>query len=39
LITLSPYDAEDCKGLLKAAVRNPNPVVFLENKTLYEEIF
>lgn len=31
LITLSPYDAEDCKGLLKAAIRDPNPVMFLEN--------
>ena len=31
LITLSPYDAEDCKGLLKAAIRHPNPVMFLEN--------
>jgi pyruvate dehydrogenase E1 component beta subunit len=39
LITLCPYDAEDCKGLLKAAVRNPNPVMFLENETLYGEIF
>lgn len=29
LITLSPYDAEDCKGLLKAAIRDPNPVMFL----------
>lgn len=29
LITISPYDAEDCKGLLKAAIRDPNPVVFL----------
>lgn len=29
LITLTPFDAEDCKGLLKAAVRNPNPVMFL----------
>ena len=35
LITLSPYDAEDCKGLLKAAIRDPNPVVFLENENLY----
>ena len=29
LITISPYDAQDCKGLLKAAIRDPNPVVFL----------
>lgn len=39
LITLSPYDAEDCKGLLKAAIRNPNPVMFLENENLYGEHF
>jgi pyruvate dehydrogenase E1 component beta subunit len=31
LITLSPYDAEDCRGLLKSAIRYNNPVVFLEN--------
>lgn len=31
LITIAPYDAEDCKGLLKAAIRDENPVVFLEN--------
>jgi len=31
LVTVSPYDAEDCKGLLKASIRDPNPVVFLEN--------
>lgn len=35
LITIAPYDAEDCKGLLKAAVRGDNPVVFLENENLY----
>jgi len=29
LITICPYDAEDCKGLLKAAIRNGNPVAFL----------
>lgn len=39
LITLSPYDAEDCKGLLKAAIRDPNPVMFLENENLYGESF
>lgn len=31
LITICPYDAQDCKGLLKAAIRDPNPVMFLEN--------
>jgi pyruvate dehydrogenase E1 component beta subunit len=30
-----PYDAEDARGLLKAAIRDPNPVVFLENELLY----
>lgn len=39
LITITPYDAEDCRGLLKAAIRNPNPVVFLENENLYGETF
>jgi pyruvate dehydrogenase E1 component beta subunit len=29
LVTLSPYDAEDCRGLLKSAIRSNNPVVFL----------
>ena len=29
LITVSPYDAEDCKGLLKASIRCGNPVAFL----------
>ena len=35
LKVISPYDAEDCKGLLKAAIRDPDPVVFLENELLY----
>lgn len=35
LIVIAPYFAHDHKGLLKAAVRNPNPVVFLENEILY----
>merc|ERR1712062_901109 len=35
----SPYDAEDCKGLLKAAIRDPDPVVFLENEILYGQAF
>jgi len=30
-----PYDAEDARGLLKSAVRNDNPVVFLENEIMY----
>ncbi|XP_064632287.1 pyruvate dehydrogenase E1 component subunit beta, mitochondrial-like [Lineus longissimus] len=32
---VSPYDSEDCKGLLKSAIRDDNPVVLLENELLY----
>lgn len=39
LKVLAPYSAEDAKGLLKAAIRDPNPVVFLENELLYGESF
>ena len=35
LIVISPSNASDAKGLLKAAIRNNNPVVFLENENLY----
>lgn len=35
LIVIAPYSAEDHKGLLKAAIRSPNPVIFLENEILY----
>lgn len=35
LKVISPYTSEDCKGLLKAAIRDPDPVVFLENELLY----
>jgi pyruvate dehydrogenase E1 component beta subunit len=35
LKVISPYTAADAKGLLKAAIRDPNPVVFLENEILY----
>ncbi|TMW56295.1 hypothetical protein Poli38472_008943 [Pythium oligandrum] len=34
-----PYDAEDARGLLKAAIRDPNPVVVLENELLYGVTF
>lgn len=39
LIVLAPYSAADAKGLLKAAIKNPNPVVFLENEMLYGKSF
>jgi pyruvate dehydrogenase E1 component beta subunit len=34
-----PYSAADAKGLLKAAIRDPNPVIFLENEILYGRSF
>ena len=36
---VAPYSAADAKGLLKAAIRDPNPVVFLENEILYGRSF
>jgi pyruvate dehydrogenase E1 component beta subunit len=39
LIVIAPYDAADHKGLLKSAIRDPNPVVFLENELLYGHSF
>jgi len=39
LIVLAPYDSADAKGLLKAAIRDPNPVVFLENEMIYGHEF
>ena len=39
LKVVAPYDAADAKGLLKAAIRDPNPVVFLEHELLYGETF
>ncbi len=39
LIVVAPYSAEDAKGLLKSAIRNNNPVVFLENEILYGKSF
>ncbi len=39
LKVIAPYTAADAKGLLKAAIRDPNPVVFLENEILYGHSF
>jgi len=39
LKVVSPFSASDAKGLLKAAIRDPNPVVFLENEILYGQSF
>jgi pyruvate dehydrogenase E1 component subunit beta len=39
LKVVAPYSAADAKGLLKAAIRDPNPVVFLENEILYGKSF
>jgi pyruvate dehydrogenase E1 component beta subunit len=35
LKVVAPYYASDCKGLLKAAIRDPNPVIFLEHELVY----
>ncbi len=39
LIVIAPYDAQDAKGLLKAAIRSEDPVVFLENELIYGRSF
>jgi pyruvate dehydrogenase E1 component beta subunit len=39
LIVIAPYTAADAKGLLKAAIRNASPVIFLENEILYGQSF
>jgi pyruvate dehydrogenase E1 component beta subunit len=39
LIVIAPYTAADAKGLLKAAIRDANPVIFLENEVLYGQSF
>src|SRR6056300_1320221 len=39
LKVVSPYSAADAKGLLKSAIRDPNPVIFLEHEVLYGQSF
>src|SRR6266852_9572859 len=39
LTVIAPYTASDAKGLLKAAIRDPNPVIFLENEIVYGRTF
>ena len=39
LKVVSPYDSADAKGLMKSSIRDPNPVIFLENELLYNEVF
>src|SRR6201985_3524674 len=39
LKVLAPWSAADAKGLLKAAIRDPNPIIFLENEILYGQSF
>src|SRR5690606_5146195 len=39
LTVVAPWSAADAKGLLKSAIRDPNPVIFLENEILYGQSF
>ncbi len=39
LKVIQPYSAADAKGLMKAAIRDPNPIIFLENEILYGQSF
>jgi pyruvate dehydrogenase E1 component beta subunit len=39
LKVIAPYSASDAKGLLKSAIRDPNPIIFLENEILYGQSF
>ena len=39
LKVLAPWSASDAKGLLKSAIRDPNPIIFLENEMLYGQSF
>ena len=39
ILVVAPHSAADAKGLLKSAIRDPNPVIFLENELLYGQSF
>lgn len=39
LKVVAPYDCEDCRGLLKSAIRDPDPVIYLENELMYNVTF
>ena len=39
LKVVTPYDSADAKGLLCSSIQDPNPVIFLENELLYNEVF
>jgi pyruvate dehydrogenase E1 component beta subunit len=39
LKVIAPWSSEDAKGLLRAAIRDPNPVIFLENEVVYGQTF
>ena len=39
LVVIAPYDSADCKGLMKAAIRSEDPVIFLENELVYGQSF
>ncbi len=39
LKVIAPWNASDAKGLLKAAIRDPNPIIFLENEVMYGQSF
>eukprot|EP00959_Pyramimonas_sp_CCMP1952_P453840 9468928-Pyramimonas_sp.AAC.1 len=39
LKVLAPWSAEDARGLMKSAIRDPDPIIYLENELLYGEEF